>query len=66
MKNLAKLIEKENKRVSYEWDAFLAKYGPINNYDELSEEGKRAACELAEKQGDRHNAILGIEHVTPA
>jgi len=44
-------LEKENKRVTYEWDALMEKYGTF--YDQMTEEGKAACCALAEKQGDR-------------
>lgn len=57
--NLVDLVDKDNKRTGYEWNNFLLKYGPINNYDDLSEEGKQAACNLAEKQADRFMKIIG-------
>lgn len=48
-------FDKLNKRTTYEWNEFMKKYG--SNYDELSEEGKRVACNLAEKQGERSAEI---------
>jgi hypothetical protein len=44
-------IEKENKRVTYEWEVLMEKYG--KSYDEMTNEGKKAACDLADKQGER-------------
>jgi hypothetical protein len=43
--------DKLNKRTSYEWEYFMKTYG--DSWDELSEEGKQKAIELAEKQGER-------------
>ena len=57
MIDIEKEIEKENRRTTFEWEAFLKKYGPINNYDDLSQEGKEASLELAEKQGLRSKRI---------
>lgn len=49
------LFDKLNKRTTYEWDAFMKEYG--NSWEELTEEGKRKAVELAEKQGDRSSEV---------
>jgi len=49
--SLQDAIDKENKRVSYEWAALMEKHGEY--YDAMTDEGKAACCALAEKQGER-------------
>ena len=59
---LKEILEKENKRVTYEWDALMKKYG--TNYDAMTQDGKDACCALAEKQGERsHNMWKAIERL---
>lgn len=43
--------EKINQRVSAEWDRFTEKHG--GNWDGLSEEAKKEACVLSERQAER-------------
>lgn len=50
--SLQKAIERENARVTHEWDALMARIGvDCGSHPE--------AVELAEKQGDRMYKIMG-------
>jgi hypothetical protein len=52
MSELDKAISAQNKRVSYEWDMFLMKYGDAN-YDDLPDAAKEEALNLVEVQHTR-------------
>lgn len=54
--NLQSTMDKLNKRTTYEWEHFMKCYG--NSWDELSDEGKQKAVELAEKQGERAAEVI--------
>jgi len=49
-------IERENKRVGHEWDSFMTRFPQC--WDNLPEDGKKEAINLAEKQGLRLNRVL--------
>jgi len=53
---LSENIQRENQRVTYEWDAFMKKYPQC--WDDLPGNGKSEAIQLAERQGVRLNRII--------
>lgn len=50
---ISKLIEKENKRVTVEWDEFLSKFSDLTSHA-----AQKAAIALAELQGNRATSSL--------
>lgn len=48
---LHKRVDKLNKRVGYEWDAFMQSYG--EKWDELSIEAKAKADQIIDLQAER-------------
>lgn len=62
--DLDSLIEKENRQVGREWDAFLTEVGDVW-YDDMTPEQQKKACDLAEMQGlrlVRRLEKLGVKH----
>lgn len=49
--DLLKRVDRMNKRVTHEWDEFMGQHGIY--WDDLSDEAKQKACELAEMIADR-------------
>jgi hypothetical protein len=49
--DLQKRVDKLNKRVGFEWDAFMKVHG--ENWDSFTEEEKQLATELSIKQSER-------------
>ena len=51
-----KHVQRENTRVSHEWDAFMQKHG-WTSWECASDESKKAAGDLAEAQGIRSKQL---------
>lgn len=54
--SLLEAISKNNDRVALEWEKFEDEHH-FDNFDELSDSGKKAAEKLGELQGTRSNSI---------
>ena len=50
-------LEKDNDRVTFEWDKFLGE-NPCKNWNDLTQEAQQKATALAELQGNRSVSIF--------